>query len=250
MEPQYTELAELAGGFIHELKNHLSTLGLNLQLLAEDFANPENHRERRALARVQRLQGECQRLVDVAHDFLRFARIKDLELVATDLGKIVEEMVDFFGPSSRSASIDIKTFISADLPMVLLDRELFKQALLNLMLNAEQAMPNGGELTIQATRENTSPPLVCLTLIDTGKGISPDVLLRVFQPFFSTKQSGSGLGLATTKRIIEAHGGSISVRSEVGRGTQFTIFLRLAPTQLRIVREEPALAAATTESMP
>src|SRR5215471_12384832 len=119
-QQQYTELAELAGGFIHELKNHLSTLGLNLQLLAEDFANPETQRERRALTRVQRLQGECQRLVDVAHDFLRFARIKDLELVATDLGKIIEEMVDFFGPTGKSASIEIKTFIPADLPMVLM----------------------------------------------------------------------------------------------------------------------------------
>src|SRR5579862_2045618 len=213
MEPQYTELAELAGGFIHELKNHLSTLGLNLQLLAEDFASPENQRERRALTRVQRLQGECQRLVDVANDFLRFARIKDLEFVATDLGKIIEEMIDFFGPTSRSANIDIKTFIPADLPMVLMDRELFKQALLNLMLNAEQAMPKGGELTIQAARENTSPPTVCMTLIDTGKGMSPEVLPRVFEPFFSTKQGGCGLGLPTTKRIVEAHGGSISVRS-------------------------------------
>src|SRR2546421_191231 len=92
MQSNDTDLAELAGGFIHELKNHLSTLGLNLQLLAEDFAEPQNHRERRALSRVQRLQGECQRLVDVAHDFLRFARIKDLDLVATDLGKVVEEM--------------------------------------------------------------------------------------------------------------------------------------------------------------
>jgi len=243
MEQQYTELAELAGGFIHELKNHLSTLGLNLQLLAEDFANPENQRERRALTRVQRLQGECQRLVDVAHDFLRFARINDLELVATDLGKIVEEMVDFFGPTGNSANIDIKTFIPADLPMVLVDRELFKQALLNLMLNAEQAMPEGGELTIQAAGENSSPPRVCLTLIDTGKGISSEALPRVFEPFFSTKQGGCGLGLPTTKRIIEAHGGSIEVQSEVGRGTQFTICLRIAPTQLRVVREEPALAA-------
>src|SRR3974377_2212106 len=98
-QQQYTELAELAGGFIHELKNHLSTLGLNLQLLAEDFANPENLRERRALGRVQRLQGECNHLVEVANDFLRFARVKDLQLVATDLGKILEEMVDFFGPT-------------------------------------------------------------------------------------------------------------------------------------------------------
>jgi two-component system, NtrC family, sensor histidine kinase HydH len=250
MEQQYTELAELAGGFIHELKNHLSTLGLNLQLLAEDFANPENQRERRALTRVRRLQGECQRLVEVANDFLRFARIKDLEMVATDLAKIVDEMVDFFSPTASSANIDIKTFIPADLPMVLMDRELFKQALLNLLLNAEQAMPAGGELTIQAARENSSPPTVCLTLIDTGKGISPETLARVFEPFFSTKQGGSGLGLPTTKRIIEAHGSRIEVRSEVGRGTQFSLYLRLAPTQLQLLREQAALAAAAKESTP
>src|SRR5262249_8590849 len=151
-------------------------------------------RERRALTRVQRLQGECQRLVEVANDFLRFARVQDLELVATDLSKVIEEMVDFFDPTARAANIDIKRFIPADLPLVLLDREMFKQALLNLMLNAEQAMPQGGELTIQAAPE-PGQPLVSLTLIDTGKGISPETLPRIFQPFFSTKQGGTGLGL-------------------------------------------------------
>src|ERR1700682_2125696 len=88
----YTELAELAGGFIHEIKNHLSTLSLNLQLLAEDFQEPETQRERRALQRVQRLQSECQRLVEVSNDFLRFARIKELNLEAADLDKVLEEM--------------------------------------------------------------------------------------------------------------------------------------------------------------
>src|ERR1043166_4709578 len=94
----YAELAELAGGFIHEIKNHLSTLGLNLQLLAEDFKDPETQRERRALERIRRLQGECHHLVDVSNDFLRFARVKDLELAPADLGGVVEELVDFFGP--------------------------------------------------------------------------------------------------------------------------------------------------------
>src|SRR6267143_1789593 len=95
LNEQYVELAELAGGFIHEIKNHLSTLGLNLQLLAEDFQEPQSQRERRALERVQRLQGECQRLVDVSNDFLRFARVNDLERAPTDLNAVVEEMVDF-----------------------------------------------------------------------------------------------------------------------------------------------------------
>src|SRR5579871_1614114 len=145
---QYAELAELAGSFIHEIKNHLSTLGLNLQLLAEDFEEPQSQRERRALDRIQRLQNECQRLVDVSNDFLRFARVKDLQLAPTSLAPVVEELLDFFGPTARQGNIDIKCYLPADLPPLALDRELFKQALLNLLLNAQQAMAQGGELTV------------------------------------------------------------------------------------------------------
>ena len=96
------DLAELAGGFIHEIKNHLSTLSLNLELLAEEFDAPETQRERRASDRIKRLQSECQRLVDVSNDFLRFARIRDLNLQPTSLRSVVEEMVDFFGPMARA----------------------------------------------------------------------------------------------------------------------------------------------------
>jgi signal transduction histidine kinase len=232
-DAQYAELAELAGSFIHEVKNHLSTLGLNLQLLVEDFQDPETQRERRALSRIQRLQTECQHLVDVSNDFLRFARIKDLQLAPTDLGKIIDEMVDFFGPTARSANIDVKAYVPADLPQVLLDGELFKQALLNLMLNAQQAMPEGGELTVQAGLEaGPDEPAVCLNLIDTGAGMSAEVLAKVFHPFFSTKQGGTGLGLPTTRRIVQAHGGRLEAESEPGRGTKFTIRLPL-PSQSR-----------------
>src|SRR5207302_8115016 len=99
-----------------------------------------------------------------------------------------------------------------------------RQALLNLMLNAVQAMPGGGELTFQATVENQ---YVALSLIDTGTGIAAELLPKIFKPFFSTKSKsgGSGLGLPTTKKIIEAHGGAIEVQSEIGKGTKFTIRL-------------------------
>lgn len=235
----YAALAELAGGFIHEIKSHLNTLNLNLQLLGEDFKDPENQRERRALARVQKLQGECQRLVDLSNAFLGFARIKEVPLESADLGKLVEEMIDFFTPTARAANIDIKTFLPADLPALMLNKEMFRQALLNLMLNAVQAMPTGGELTFQASVESLPAPLeeeglgvrgkrlVCLSLIDTGAGIDAQVLPKIFRPFFSTKSKtgGSGLGLPTTKKIIEAHGGTIDVQSDVGKGTKFTIRL-------------------------
>jgi signal transduction histidine kinase len=226
MNDHYAELAELAGGFIHEIKNHLSTLGLNLQLLAEDFQEPQSQRERRALTRIQRLQHECQHLVEVSNDFLRFARIKNLELAPVELGKVIEEMIDFFGPTAQATNIEIKPFVSADLPLVSLDVDMFKQALLNLLLNAEQAMLEGGELTIQATVECADGrPTVCLSLIDTGQGMPPEVQDRIFEPFFSTKQGGTGLGLPTTRKIIEAHGGTIAVESAPDHGTKFTIRL-------------------------
>jgi len=221
-DDSYAELAELAGGFIHEIKNHLSTLGLNFQLLAEDFAEPQTQRERRALERILRIQGEVQRLLDVSNDFLRFARVVELSLQPGNLASVVEEMIDFFAPTARQANIEIKHYLPADLPLVPMDRDMLKQALLNLMLNAEQAMPEGGQLTIQAVPE---PGHVVLSLIDTGKGMAPEVLAKVFRPFFSTKPGGTGLGMPTTKKIILAHGGSIDVQSEMGRGTKFTIRL-------------------------
>ena len=223
MTDSYAALAELAGGFIHEIKNHLGTLGLNLQLLAEDFEDPQNQRERRALTRVQKLQTECERLTALSNDFLRFARIEELERAPTDLAKLVEDMIDFFEPTAKAANIDIRSYIPADLPAVPLHQEMFRQALLNLLLNAEQAMPDGGQITLQAAVE--PGPSVSLSLIDTGKGIQPETLAKIFEPFFSTKKTGSGLGLPTTKRIIEAHGGEIFVQSEVGKGTKFTVKL-------------------------
>jgi signal transduction histidine kinase len=222
---QYAELAELAGGFIHEIKNHLSTLGLNLQLLAEDFGEPETPRERRALDRVRRLRGECDRLVDVSNAFLRFARLSDLDLRPTCLRGVVEEMIDFFGPTARAANVEITTYLPADLPAVPLDAELFKQALLNLMLNAGQAMPHGGDLIVQACAEDGG---VRLDLIDTGTGMTPEQRVNIFRPFYTTKADGTGLGLPTAKRIVEAHGGTIDVQSEPGRGTKLTIRLPAA----------------------
>src|SRR5207237_152332 len=117
MNDDYAALAESAGSFIHEIKNHLGTLALNLQLLAEDFEEPETQRERRALTRVQRLQSECQRLVDVSNDFLRFARIHDLDMRPCSLNEVVTTMLDFFSPTARQAKIAINSYVPADLPL-------------------------------------------------------------------------------------------------------------------------------------
>jgi signal transduction histidine kinase len=223
MPPEHlAEVAELAGGFIHEVKNHVSTLNLNLQLLAEDFAEPLNPRERRAQQRIDRVRNQAEKLVQISNDFLRFVRHPAPKTEPTRLDDLAAELVDFVGPTARAVNIDMKLYAAPGVSPALIDRELFKQALLNLTLNAEQAMPDGGEIVLQVRSEGDT---VCLDVIDSGKGIDPEDLPKLFRPFHTTKPGGTGLGLATTRNIVRAHGGEIDVQSEPGHGTKFTIRL-------------------------
>ncbi len=221
---QYTEIARIAGGLAHEIKNPLSTIRLNMELLAEDFAEGESQRERRALAKVQVVQRECRRLQELLDNFLSFAKVRKLNQEPSNLNLQVKQVIDFFRPKAKEAGIEIVDYLAADLPTVLLDREAFHGALLNLVLNAEQAMSDGGQLVV---RTSTVGDGVALDLIDTGCGMSRETQDHIFDAFFSTKGSGSGLGLPTARKIIEAHGGTIALQSEVGHGTQFTIKLPL-----------------------
>jgi two-component system, NtrC family, sensor histidine kinase HydH len=222
LRDQYAEISQLAGGLAHEIRNPLSTLSLNLDLLAEDFQNAETTRDTRVRQRVDRLRHEVRRLHGILESFLRFARVQDLKLEPTDLNTVIDDLRDFFEPHAGTKGIVIRTRFAPDLPATPLDRDLFKQAILNLVLNAEHAMPSGGELILTTRHEE---PWVVLDVIDTGQGMPEPVCARIFDPFFSTRSGGSGLGLPTTRKIIEAHGGTIRVQSEPGKGSQFTVQL-------------------------
>ncbi|MBL8824198.1 MAG: two-component sensor histidine kinase [Planctomycetia bacterium] len=222
----YAELAQLTGRLIHDIKNHISTLGLNLQLLEEDLHDPETPRERRSHQRVVKLKHETDRLAELSNDFLRFIQQKELSKSPTRINDLIDDLVDFYGPSARKANVEIKTFLQADLPAIELDVEPFKQGLLNLMLNAVQAMPQGGTLTIQTEMDKSmNPPCLVIHVIDSGSGMTPEVRQNIFKPFYSLRAGGTGLGLPTVKKIVEAHQGTISVQSEPGKGTKFTIQL-------------------------
>lgn len=242
---QYSELAESAGSFIHEIKNRLASLSLNLQLLEEDFEDPQTHKERRAAERVRRLKKECDRLLGLSNDFLRFARVSALNLKPTSLEEIVGRMIEFLLPTARSRNIELTWYSSGNLPPVNLDRDLFEQALLNLMLNAEQAMPEGGTLTLIGRVEAGQ---VCLDVIDTGQGMSPDLLSKIFKPFHTTKPNGNGLGLPTARKIVQAHGGRIEVQSDLGRGTKFTIFLPSGVTTSMQSGDQESVDSSPVES--
>jgi signal transduction histidine kinase len=223
---QYTEIARLAGGLAHEIKNPLSTIRLNMELLAEEFTDPENPRDRRALAKVAVVQRECQRLQDLLDDFLNYAKVRSLKLEPTNLNDQVSDVLRFFGPKAREGRIEIIDYLAADLPTILLDRETFRGALLNLVINAQQAMPNGGQLVVRTSAQGD---WVALDLIDTGSGMDERTRAHAFDAFYSTKPGGSGLGLPTTRKIVEAHGGQIAVQSERGCGTQFTLRFPVLP---------------------
>ncbi len=219
---QYTEIAQLAGGLAHEIKNPLSTIGLNMELLAEDFADAQSPRDKRAAAKIAVVRQECQRLQNLLDDFLNFAKVRTVRFEASDLNAQVRKLIDFFGPKARESNVEVLSYLDPELPSVVLDREAFHGALLNLVLNAFQAMPEGGQLVV---RTSTTASGVALELIDTGCGMDERTAAQIFEAFYSTKPGGSGLGLPTTRKIIEAHGGRIRLQSDVGRGTKFTIEL-------------------------
>ncbi|MFA6135320.1 MAG: ATP-binding protein [Phycisphaerae bacterium] len=219
------ELGQLAGGLAHEIKNPLSTINVNLKLLSEDLQRYSDEDHRRWLRRLDSVQGETARLREILDDFLRFAGKYEITLTVVDLRQTLGELADFFGPQAETGHVIMRTSLPETPVRCNIDENLIKQALLNLMLNAVQAMSEGGELLIKLT---PSRGRAIIEVIDTGPGIAPDDIPKVFQVYYSTKKRGTGLGLPTTRRIIREHEGTIRVESEVGKGTRFIIALPLA----------------------
>ena len=227
----YAEFAALVGGLAHEIRNPLSTIRLNMELLAEDFetkdsASPTKQRDRRAKAKIDLVRQECDRLQKLLGDFLDFARQESLAPEPGSLNVEIEQLLDFFAPQARDGGVEIVRYLDPELPTVRLDRETFRSAVLNLLLNAVQAMEGGGQLVV---RTRPSGLGVVLELIDTGPGMDSETLAKVFRAFYTTKQGGSGLGLPTARKIVEAHGGTIDIESAPGRGTKVTIWLPAPP---------------------
>jgi len=231
------ELGSMTAGLAHEIKNPLSTIGLNAQLLAEGIreAGMGQEERERLLRRLEALSREAERLRSVLTDFLQFAGRVRLDAQPRNLAEIVTDLADFFHPQCDQNRIIMRTKLPATPVMARVDESLLKQALLNLMINATQAMaqsePSGdgqagprGELILHLEADDDEARI---HVIDTGPGIEPRRLEEIFRPYVSGTRGGTGLGLPTARRIIEEHGGSIVAHSEVGRGSDFVIHLPL-----------------------
>lgn len=215
----------LTGGLAHEIRNPLSTLNLNLQLLREDLQRPASKSDPRLLRKLDALEREAARLQQILDDFLKLAGKHEVRLTVQAIHPVVEELVEFYEDRLHQANVRVRTSLAQDLPAVAVDAARLKQALSNLILNAEAAMADGGELMIGAEAERRG---VRLHVTDTGAGISPEDLDRIFTPYYSTRPGGTGFGLPTVRRIVQEHRGTLEVHSEPGRGTRFTIHLPAA----------------------
>ncbi|MHC4110134.1 MAG: sensor histidine kinase [Planctomycetota bacterium] len=230
------ELGKLTGELAHEIKNPLSSININLKLVREELEAAKsakaNQTDRgqsgqsftRALRKIAVIEKEMDRLERILEGFLRYIGKTELQLASVDISSLISDMIDFYSPQARSHSIIIRQQF-CDKPLVCkADEGMIKQVILNLFINARQAMSDGGELLIRTARRNKE---AVIQISDTGSGIAKDKLPKIFDVYYSSRPQGSGLGLPTAQKIVEAHNGTISVDSEPGKGTLFTIKLPL-----------------------
>lgn len=209
-------LGELSAGLAHEIRNPLGSIRGTAEILRDATAVDSPQQEFAGI-----LIKEVDRLNRVVQDFLDFARPAKVEADLIDLNLVVEEVLALAGRMLEKGGTEI-SFTSGELSTCPGNAEQLKQALLNLVLNAMQAMPAGGQLAIATHQLDEG---ISVEIRDTGSGIAEDRLEKIFDPFFTTRQEGTGLGLAITSRIIRGHGGSIDVVSKIGQGTTFTVEL-------------------------
>jgi PAS domain S-box-containing protein len=215
-------LGRITAGVAHEVKNPLNSMRLWLENLKESLPTDADGASRQA---VQVLDKEIDRLDAVVKRFLDFTRPMDIRLEPTQLAELLKEVMEVARPQFQKSNIQLAQLLPIDVPEVYVDRALLKQAVLNLVLNAAEAMPSGGQLRLVLSRRGE---MAEITVGDTGKGIPVENRQKIFQLFFTTRPGGSGIGLASTFRIVQLLNGSIDFTSEVGRGTTFRIELPLA----------------------
>jgi PAS domain S-box-containing protein len=225
-------LTTLAAGVAHEIKNPLGSISIHLQLLQKILAKNNKSSVKTTGKYFDILKEEVDRLNRIVVDFLFAVRPMSLELREGDINKLISQMVEFVRYEMEQSKIMCLLELDENLPRILMDERYMKQALLNLITNARAAMPDGGVLTVFT---NYADNEIRISVSDTGVGISRENLAKIFEPYFTTKDTGTGLGLTQVFKIIREHQGEITVDSAPGEGSEFKIILPVPQKETRMI---------------
>ena len=223
LSDRFAQWNALVGGLAHEIKNPLSTLNINLQLLREDLGEQQGPLFSRSVRKIDVMLQESERLERMLGDFLRLTSSAPLDLKEIDPGRLIEDVFDFMSHELRNNNVAVTIQLDRSVPAIHADENLLRQALINLVKNAVDAIGDaGGGITAQT---RAADDRFLIEIIDTGCGMSDEVRRQVFTYYFSTKPDGTGLGLPMVRRLVERHRGEITCESAPGHGTRFTIAL-------------------------
>ncbi|MEW6109527.1 MAG: ATP-binding protein [Nitrospirota bacterium] len=212
-------IGQFSRSIAHEIRNPLNFISLSIDHIKEKYKPCEADNDFDSL--ILNIKNEIQRVSRFTESFLEFSRPLELNLQRTDMIRLIEDILELIQAKAQKEKIEITRDMES-LPEILADPEFIKTCLYNVILNAFQAMPDGGRLTIRTRKAGS---WLSISIEDTGKGISGDKAAKIFDPFFTTKDYGLGIGLALTKRVVEEHKGKVEFRSKEGRGSAVTIFL-------------------------
>lgn len=213
-------LTTLAAGVAHEIKNPLGSMGIHIQLIQRALKNPTPAALATMAKDLEVINEEISRLNGIVVDFLFAVRPMDTNLVLGSVGKVLKDLVDFMDGELEQAHVNVKLSLAPGDDTVLIDERFLKQAFLNIVKNSLHAMPDGGSLTVSTKRTVSG---LEVQVSDTGSGIPPELLEKIFEPYFTTKDFGSGLGLTLVYKIVKEHDADIRVTSKVGVGTTVTL---------------------------
>jgi signal transduction histidine kinase len=242
-------LTLLAAGVAHEIGNPLNSLHIHLQLMERSVQKLNGDAKAELQQSIDIARSEVNRLDSIVTQFLRAIRPSRPQLRPESLNTIIEEAVRFFTPEIQDRNIVVEQELRSDLPLLQLDRDQMKQAFYNVIKNSLEAMKRHGTLHIRTDMDDTN---VIVSFVDTGSGMSAGNLSRVFEPYFTTKPSGSGLGLLIVRRIVREHGGELSIESNEGEGLTLTIRLPYIERRIRMLEagESNTHVQTTTASQP
>jgi two-component system, sporulation sensor kinase E len=226
----------LAAGVAHEIGNHLNPLTIHLQLLERRLRKLPAEQQDTLLHPLEVAQEEIKRLDTIVTQFLRAIRPAPLQRAPHDLNSLVRDAAEFLGPELKSRNILLELDLAPGLPILEVDQDQLKQAFYNIVKNASEAMKQGGLLKIRTGSDNK---WVNINFADTGGGMTQEAMARIFEPYFTTKKSGSGLGLMITQRIVRAHGGEVIIESDPGNGLKITIRLPRHDRQVQMLPPVP-----------